>query len=69
MPMCDSDIPMNVPFTFRNKQPFPLGVRQSGVCVYYSSTYYIYKAVRAGGGRGIGEDKCYESQQAKACVD
>jgi hypothetical protein len=23
MPMCDSDIPMNVPFTFRNKQPFP----------------------------------------------
>ena len=24
MPMCDSDIPMNVPFTFRNKQPFPL---------------------------------------------
>ena len=23
MPMCDSDIPMNVPFTSRNKQPFP----------------------------------------------
>ena len=23
MPMCDSDIPMNVPFTFCNKQPFP----------------------------------------------
>ena len=21
MPLCDSDIPMNVPFTFRNKQP------------------------------------------------
>jgi len=24
MPLRDSDIPMNVPFTFRNKQPFPL---------------------------------------------
>jgi hypothetical protein len=23
MPLRDSDIPMNVPFTFRNKQPFP----------------------------------------------
>ena len=23
MPMCDSDILMNVPFTSRNKQPFP----------------------------------------------
>jgi hypothetical protein len=23
MPLCDSDIPMNVPFTFRNKQPLP----------------------------------------------
>jgi hypothetical protein len=24
MPLRDSDIPMNVPFTFRNKQPLPL---------------------------------------------
>ena len=23
MPMCDSDIPMNVPCRFRNEQPFP----------------------------------------------
>ena len=23
MPLGDSDIPMNVPFTFRNKQPLP----------------------------------------------
>ena len=23
MPLCDSDIPMNVPFTFSNKQPLP----------------------------------------------
>jgi hypothetical protein len=22
MPVCDSDIPMNVPITFRNKRPF-----------------------------------------------
>jgi hypothetical protein len=27
MPLRDSDIPMNVPFTFRNKQPFPHGKR------------------------------------------
>jgi hypothetical protein len=25
MPLRDLDIPMNVPITFRNKQPFPLG--------------------------------------------
>ena len=25
MPLCDSDIPMNVPFTFCNKQPLHLG--------------------------------------------
>jgi hypothetical protein len=30
MPLCDSDIPMNVPFTFSNKQPLSLSctVRQ-----------------------------------------
>jgi hypothetical protein len=38
MPLRDSDIPMNVPFTFSNTQPLPL----------YCRTYY--KAVRVGGG-------------------
>jgi hypothetical protein len=27
MPLRDSDIPMNVPITFRNKQPFPQSAR------------------------------------------
>jgi hypothetical protein len=31
MPLRDSDIPMNVPFTFRNKQPLPPTLRLSKV--------------------------------------
>ena len=39
---------------------------ESGVCVYYCSTYY--KSLRVGG-RGIVEDMCYERRRAEACVD
>jgi hypothetical protein len=35
MPLRDSDIPMNVPFTFRNKQPLSLGTT-----VIHTHTYY-----------------------------
>ena len=43
MPLRDSDIPMNVPFTFRNKQPLPLKwqwlfiTKQVAVVVYYET--------------------------------
>ena len=36
MPLRDSDIPMNVPFTFRNKQPFPLTFIDYTKCVPFA---------------------------------
>ena len=34
MPLRDSDIPMNVPFTFSNKQPLTPAVRDSDNCEF-----------------------------------
>ncbi len=55
MPLRDSDIPMNVPFTLRNKQPFPRTwnynefINKTGICPYNNNKkmdsfgYYLLK--------------------------
>ena len=42
MPTCDSDILMNVPFPFRNKQPLPRLVRGGGYTLFVSLNMHTF---------------------------